>query len=364
LIVNIIIGFVFRLLGKFHRYTNLTKEVVSIMTKLFIAFVINTGLFIVLINANFRNSPGVIWFNDHFPLGKYLFNGDFTDINRDWFEKVGADILLIMIINVFSPLILFILTAPLTSCKRCCLRKKKILQVDLNNLYEGPTFDLGFHYAKTLAFVFVCFTYSGGLPLLLPLITFFLFMQYWMNKYLVLRSYKKPPYFDSNVNERALQILPIALMFHLAFSLWCYGAPDIFTSDSTATESQIASTVADYLDFGQGNKYYQRATSETGLPFLVFLCVFVVYGVMSIIIIPTLKMFTCSRSNKVAPDTMEGQKSYTEERNHLQKTNIVSYDIRYNSNYKNIIYALEEGNMGKSPSSFQDNYHGNHSVNE
>jgi len=356
LIVNIIIGFVFRLLGKFHRYTNLTKEVVSIMTKLFIAFAINTGVFIVLINANFRNSPGVIWFNDHFPLGKYLFNGDFSDIDRDWFTKVGADILLIMIINVFSPLVVFMLSSPITSCKRWCLRKKKILQVDLNKLYEGPTFDLGFHYAKTLAFVFVCFAYSGGLPLLLPIITFFLFMQYWMNKYLVLRAYKRPPYYDSNLNERALRILPAALLIHLAFSLWCYGAPDIFTTDSTSTETQIEQSVASYLDFGQDNKYYLRATSETGLPFLVFLCVFVIYGALSYIIIPTLKVFTCRSNNKVAPETMEGQKTYTEEKSYLEKTNIVSYDIRYNVNYKNIIYALEEHSMGKSPVGFNNTY--------
>ena len=38
-----------------------------------------------------------------------------------------------------------------------------------------------------------------------------LFLIFWTDKFLVLRHYKKPPLFDSGLNDRILDILPVAI---------------------------------------------------------------------------------------------------------------------------------------------------------
>ena len=48
--------------------------------------------------------------------------------------------------------------------------------MDLNKLYEGAEFDLSEKYAKVLAFIFVCLTYSPGLPVLIPILFVYLFL--------------------------------------------------------------------------------------------------------------------------------------------------------------------------------------------
>ena len=49
-----------------------------------------------------------------------------------------------------------------------------------------------FRYSSMLAVLAVAFLYSGGLPVMYPVAAIYFFLTYWMDKFLLLRCYKRP----------------------------------------------------------------------------------------------------------------------------------------------------------------------------
>lgn len=79
-----------------------------------------------------------------------------------------------------------------------------------------------------MALIFVTFIYCGGMPTLLAFLLIFLIVTYWVDKIMILRFYKLPPKFSAEIHMRVMAIVPWAIFMHMAFSMWFYGAPDIF----------------------------------------------------------------------------------------------------------------------------------------
>lgn len=98
------------------------------MVFLFIAILVNTGLIILLLNANFESLYWWEQLTDKVPyVGDYIFNGEFKDTNRDWYLKVGLPVITIVIFNLISLLAQAMIEAPLAACKRCCCIKNNML---------------------------------------------------------------------------------------------------------------------------------------------------------------------------------------------------------------------------------------------
>jgi len=76
--------------------------------------------------------------------------------------------------------------------------------------------------------MFLTLIYCGGLPLLIPVFTIYLFFKYWIEKIKILRTYKKPPRFDAKIHYRVMFIVPFAIFSHILFSWWIYTSQDIF----------------------------------------------------------------------------------------------------------------------------------------
>ena len=70
--------------------------------------------------------------------------------------------------------------------------------------------------------------YSGGLPLLYPLAALSFLAIYWSDKYLLLRSYRKPPLFDNKIALPVLRWFKYALLGHFIISIWMYSNNSIF----------------------------------------------------------------------------------------------------------------------------------------
>jgi len=78
--------------------------------------------------------------------------------------------------------------------RRCTFDTKntsKIIQSDYEDLYTGPNEVLEVRYGQVMATIFVTMTFSAGIPLLYPLTFGILFVQYWIDKYLVFQYYRK-----------------------------------------------------------------------------------------------------------------------------------------------------------------------------
>ena len=79
--------------------------------------------------------------------------------------------------------------------------------------------------------LFTCFLYSGGIPIL-NVICFFAFVaQYWVDKHLLLKHYKRPPRYSHKFNNKVIRLLPYAVILHCAFALLAMGSEAIFPKD-------------------------------------------------------------------------------------------------------------------------------------
>ena len=170
-------------LGKYERYATQTQESISIMHKLFIACFINMAILILFINFDLSDSNLVGYFHKNIPLMSYILNGDYDDFTRIWYLKVGLSFSIILSINVLFPHILsLVLFKPIILIRRACCWKGKILQMDLNTLFEGPCLDIPYRYALLIANIFLAFAFSSGIPLLTLLLILQIFLLYWIDK--------------------------------------------------------------------------------------------------------------------------------------------------------------------------------------
>jgi hypothetical protein len=97
-------------------------------------------------------------------------------------------------------------------------------------LYTGPEFILHVRYAQVLATIFVTLTYSAGMPLLYALNFVILFIQYWVDKWLVFNYYRKTAYFTRHLSTSVVDLLKYAVFIHFLFGFMCFSYPYIWKS--------------------------------------------------------------------------------------------------------------------------------------
>ena len=68
--------------------------------------------------------------------------------------------------------------------------------------------------------------------MLYPLAAVSFFMFYWADKYLILRSYRKPPNYDNTIALTLLGWFNYALIGHFVVSIWMYSNTKIFTCNT------------------------------------------------------------------------------------------------------------------------------------
>jgi uncharacterized protein with PQ loop repeat len=123
---------------------------------------------------------------------------------------------------------------------RCCDRKgsfntkhtSKIIQDDYEKMYTGPEFVLEVRYAQVLFTIFVTFTYGSGMPSLYIFNFFIVFVQYWVDKFLVFNYYRKTIRYTRQISQAVVNVLPLMLVFHFVFGWLMYGYPLIYKSES------------------------------------------------------------------------------------------------------------------------------------
>jgi len=76
-------------------------------------------------------------------------------------------------------------------------------------------------------------TFTGGIPLLYPVGMFCIFVSYWMDKYLFLRFYLKPPLYDDGMAVRARSLVKLSLIVHCMMSIMIYSNSEIFHYDES-----------------------------------------------------------------------------------------------------------------------------------
>lgn len=117
-------------LAKFEKKHTKTEEISASTLKMFVVQLINTGVIIVIVNADFS----LAGLPNDFPV----FNGEYPDFDLLWYKNIGTTIALTMIISIVTPHLGNFGFMILNGMKRCCDRgcgfnkkvTKKLLQED------------------------------------------------------------------------------------------------------------------------------------------------------------------------------------------------------------------------------------------
>jgi hypothetical protein len=88
----------------------------------------------------------------------------------------------------------------------------------------------------------VGFTFSGGMPCIIPITFIGIITRYFYLKFLFIRFSKVPKPIDEHLNEQVITYFPWILFFHFLMSIWMYSVPTIF-----AFEESIFSTWVFYF---------------------------------------------------------------------------------------------------------------------
>ena len=80
-------------------------------------------------------------------------------------------------------------------------------------------------YAQVLSTIFVTFTYSSGMPILYLLNIVILFIQFWVDKWLLFNYYRKSEFFTRHLSQSIVKLLPWAVALHILFGLIVFSTP-------------------------------------------------------------------------------------------------------------------------------------------
>ncbi|CAI2378726.1 unnamed protein product [Moneuplotes crassus] len=192
--VNSILKFVIRMLSSHEKHMTYTRYHLSVALKLTIATFVNVALL---------------------PI--------FTRLEKDkWFESGGLSTTIfynIISVSFVAPILnLFNINYIIKRIKMWREKRKginsKMTQRQANQLFVGPNMDISSAYSNTcLIFMVVCF-YTPIMPILPIIAASGVFLQYWVEKYLLLRRYTIPEAAGSAMAKFYASVIPIGMLLY------------------------------------------------------------------------------------------------------------------------------------------------------
>lgn len=250
----------------------------------FIALFANTSLIALIINAALPASISSV------TVGTGVaFNGSYTSFDARWHAAVGSAIALTLLLNVITPHAYPILSAVcLIPCTRLTIRcASAVTQTELNQQLEPPPFMFSVRSAVILNTVFSSTMYSAGDPITLVYAAMSLILCLLVDRWTLLRIFRRPPRYDDDMARFLVSMLPYALILHLSIAIWMLSDPLVLYSPSIYSNTDIAllgSTASDVSSAfggfssntdGTGLGITDRLSRENIVPLLVLWCIVV-----------------------------------------------------------------------------------------
>ncbi|GLC46207.1 hypothetical protein PLESTB_001535200 [Pleodorina starrii] len=217
-IANALIEFAITWLVRQEKHHTRTREAVGITRGLFLTTLANTAFSNLVANMYLPGPAGVI--SGSF-LSGYIFTGSFADTSPNWYHDVCRPITISLFLTT---IIVHLKIAFRWWWRRRCLaaRYQCLTQRQMDDAYEGHTFELAIKYGQHLYVIYVVMVYSAGVPLLYMLAAVHFATCYWSEKYELLRLCKRPLAYSRDLAVYFTSSLPFAALWHLAFGTWFY----------------------------------------------------------------------------------------------------------------------------------------------
>lgn len=211
-------------------YATNTAQLERITTVTFLCQFFNTAFIMLLVNADLSEQPISLGFT----------TGTIGDFNSPFFRNIGNTLIGTMIFNAYYPLIEFCLywslrvlfralDRPCCSCDKNSTKKTSIQAYV--EIYSGPTYYMHYKYSTVLNICFVTMMYGFGIPYLFPVACFSFVVLYFLEKSMLLWSYRMPPMYDERLAKSVLRKLRVAPLFYLAFAYWMASSKQLLSND-------------------------------------------------------------------------------------------------------------------------------------
>ena len=154
---------------------------------------------------------------------------------------------------------------------------------------------------------------------------------YWVEKFLILRHYKRPPLFNHSLNDQVVKLLPISIIFHCSFSLYMYGASDLFPSKFLRLDEW------DEPEY-ETNSINERIERNSGLANLAIIGI-----TFACLVWVNLyaRVFKCIFKKRIVDVSAMGRGKIEQELEKIRMQGFDSYDIKKHLEYKELVKAME-----------------------
>ena len=318
--INFVLKIIIQYLSKFEKFKSKSIKRKALFKKMFILSFVNTALTTLL--SSMRISDELTG-----------LKGKYEDLNRQWYDDVGSTIQVTMIVSIFSPHAFQVLILwPINVLKRKICIKRCRSQLKLNKLFKGPNFDISESLSQVLVVIFTNFFYSSGIPFLNIVCFFTLLLTYICSKVLMLRYHRAPPEYNHEINESIFVYLPFAIIFHCIFSIYAYGASEIFPNHVSKPKG------SDFVEF-ETVTIGERISRSSGLSSMLLIA-------LSLLLIFYIKFkqtdfFERFWRYKAYSDKDVEKISFRELKETNKLEGINTYDIYQHHKYKHLIKALD-----------------------
>jgi len=246
-VINIIISFLVAILAEYELHDSVGDKLASIVKKDFVARLLNTAFVILVVES--AGIPGSQIDDTGYTTEKrssenlgifsslYLFQGGLSGFTSEWYDKLAFALIFQMMVNIIEPHISFLLSFIMYTIQKSFVMLFTHSQHHLNEFYQGVSFPVYQRYAQILNTVFFTMIYSSALPIIIPICALNLGLTYLVDKFSILRFYNTNGLdgLNGSLAISAVELLPYALVLHLAFAIWIYSDSDVFFSNNWAT---------------------------------------------------------------------------------------------------------------------------------
>ena len=223
---------ILRIFSTWEGRSTIAQQKVAAINAMALLNIINIGFVLFLVNFSMPRVRETFGF----------MRGEYRIATPSWFKRIGVKIVFTM------GMMLFTIHGSNAAWAGCCALKRKrdrgfssdkritktLTQFDYEDMNTGPEFMIDYKYANMITWLFVVFVYGAGMPILFPLGAFNFFITYWIDKYLLLSHYKKPPMFDIYIVLHVISWFKYALFFHFLITQWFFINTDALPSKNNS----------------------------------------------------------------------------------------------------------------------------------
>jgi hypothetical protein len=232
IVINIILKEITIALITWIGYDTFSELMTKIVNGVFLSLFFNTGILLILVNANFSEvSLGIGLTNG--------FKGPYPDYTVDWYNSVGGVLVSTMLLNAFMPP-LYEFQAVATAWffqkmdqgwKRGAEAKYETKQKQIYSyldLYTGPDYIVHYKFSTILNIIYVTMLYGLGMPVLFPIAIISFFIFWATERWQVAYCYQMPPAMDDKMTVNAINLLSYTPILFLLNGFWMLGNRQIF----------------------------------------------------------------------------------------------------------------------------------------